>query len=370
MSDVNTVPRPRGGWSGEILDVAQAIVVPPEKNGFVTSSGVLMADGSPCQHGALWRKHRPLTLPPEPPQSPPEELTGTWLWGGVLWLHFGHFVVESTGRLWGLAEHPDVDGILFAPKRPGKASPVRGLHKEMFEAFGWHGAFKVADRPLQVERLIVPGQGFGLGPLIIGTPKFRAFAREFGKDIAPEGSEKLYISRSKLGLKKGLLIGERQMEEKLAAEGYEVFHPEDHSIPVQVARYKAARQIIAAEGSAIHLFAYAARPEQRVAVVLRRRSDATRMISKHLRAFGGVEPLLLDHLKRSWAREGTRTKRLFLGELDLPSIQHGLAEGGFITKGTPVWPDLTLEEIRAQIGPDFQVVADFEEAGAETAAAG
>ena len=67
MSDVNTVPRPRGGWSGEILDVAQASVVLPEKNGCVTHSGVRLADGAPCQHGALWRKHRPLTLPPEPP---------------------------------------------------------------------------------------------------------------------------------------------------------------------------------------------------------------------------------------------------------------------------------------------------------------
>lgn len=346
-------PSPDGGWSTRISDLSAAFVVPPTDRGFVSVSGVVDAAGNPCHDAALWRKFRPITLSPTMPCGTVSKLPGTWLWGGVLAGHFGHFLMESTGRLWGLAAHPGVDGIIFIPKGP-KLTSLFPWQEEFLALAGVTKPFFLANEPYQVERLLVPGQGLGLGKIVQGTQPTRDFFLQFGAEVAAEGSEKLYISRSGLTRQKGLLIGEHELEERLAAEGYEIFHPQKHSLKVQVARYKAARDIIAAEGSALHFFALVARSHQRVAMIIRRRSAATDQINAHLRSFAGIEPLNLDALRRTWARPNQPRARLALGELDLPRLQELLANSGFISSHTPAWPHLDEAAILARIGRKFR----------------
>lgn len=346
-------PQPDRGWSSDILDLKKPIVVPPTMGRLVVPCGVLRADGNPCPRAALWRNHRPLTTPPPAPTGKLPVLPGKWLWAGVMTQHFGHFLMESTGRLWGLTAHPDVAGLLFIPRR-AEVHPVYPWQQDFFRLAGWTGAIHTVAEPTRVERLIVPGQGFGLGKIVTGTPAARQYFAQFAASIAPEGAEKLYISRSELSLNKGLLIGEQEMEARLAAEGYDIFHPQKHPLPVQIARYKAARQVIAAEGSAIHLFALVARPHQRFAMIVRRRSGATGMIEDHLRSFGGIEPVTLDALIRTWARPDQPRKRLGLGELNLPKLRDLLITAGFITGAGDAWPVLDAEVVRSRIGPEFQ----------------
>jgi hypothetical protein len=346
-------PRPEGGWSTDLLDLPRAMVIPAAEGGFVTACGVLREDGSPCSRADLWRNYRPLTLPPPPPDGDLPVLRGKWLWGGLLAYHFGHFLTESTGRLWGLSDHPDVAGVVFIPRRT-EAHPMARWQTEFFHLAGWRGEVRVLSEPTQVERLIVPGQGFGLGKIVRGTVPARKFFAGFGADVAAEGGERLYISRSALSLGKGLLIGEQDMENHLAAAGYEIFHPQKHPLSVQIARYKAARQVIAAEGSAIHLFAMVARPHQRFAMVVRRQSSATRLVEDHLRSFGGIDPVTLDALKQTWARPDQPRARLAYGELDLPRLQGMLAEAGFIDARGAVWSGLDEQTVRSRIGRRFQ----------------
>jgi FkbM family methyltransferase len=346
-------PSPTGGWSTQISDLLAAIIVPPPKRSFITKSGVLDAKGVPCASAALWRKLRPMTLPPEMPSGDIEKLPGTWIWGGVMAGHFGHFLMESTGRLWGLPAYPDADGIIFVPRGPKLTSLFR-WQEEFFALAGVTKRILLAGGPLQVERLLVPGQGLGLGTIVQGTQPTRDFFSLFGAEVPADGNDRLYISRSGLTLQKGLLIGERELEEKLAANGYEIFHPQKHPLKVQVARYKAAREIIAAEGSAIHFFGMVARPHQRVAMIIRRQSSATTQINQHLRSFAGIDPLNLDALRRTWARPNQPRARLSLGELDLPRLQVLLANKGFITTDAPAWRHLEESEIAARIGRKYQ----------------
>ena len=349
-------PDPAGGWSAQMVHLADAVVIPPAKRGFVTASGLLTCDGHPVPMGDLWRKARPLTQPPPMPEAAPGALAGHWVWGGVLAGHFGHFLVESTGRLWGATQVPKAEGIIFIPKGP-KLTELLRWQTEFFELAGVSGRVILATEPLQVERLSVPGQGFGLGEIVRGTAATRDFFSRFGAGIAAEGGEKLYISRSKLSDQKGLLIGEHALEERLAAEGYDIFHPQKHSMTEQVARYKAATQVIAAEGSAVHFFAMVARPNQRLAMILRRRSSATRQIEQHLSGFAGITAVTLDALRRIWVRSDAQRARLGLGELDLPRLQHLLAQAGFIRTGGPVWDALRDDEVEARIGSKFHPVA-------------
>ncbi|WP_375691384.1 DUF563 domain-containing protein [Pseudooceanicola sp. LIPI14-2-Ac024] len=349
-ADPTTQPSPDGGWSEDILTIPGAVVVPPETGAFVQPAGVLHGDGRYCPQGALWRKWRPLTTAPEAPGGPVADLPGRWLWGGVLWQHFGHFLAESTTRLWPLPVLEGIDGVLFIPKRPDVGDKVAGYQRDFVDQLAPGLPIRVATEPLRVDTLVVPGQGFGLGPIIRGTGAFRAAIHaRFGADIAAEGPEKLYVSRSALGIRKGGLVGETRLEAYLAAEGYEVFHPQRHSMAEQIARYKAARQVIGAEGSALHLFAMVARPDQQVAVVLRRRSSASNFIEQHIESFAGRAPRAAECLRRTWMPEGESAKRLGLGELDFPALERDLAAGGFVG-GTAGWQDMTDDEVATLLG--------------------
>ena len=104
------------GLVGEYDGVAQVTVVPPVESSMVQAAGLLREDGSYCHEGALWRRHRPITTEPDMPKEITQKIPGRWLWGGVLWAHFGHFLVESTARLWALANlDAPVDGVLLSP---------------------------------------------------------------------------------------------------------------------------------------------------------------------------------------------------------------------------------------------------------------
>lgn len=348
-----TQPLPEGGWSEDIRHLNDATVVPPIENGFVQAAGVLDADGGYCAHGALWRKFRPLTTEPARPEGEIRHLTGRWLWGGVLWSHFGHFLVESTSRLWAL-EHLDqpIDGVLFIPKRPRAGESLRGFHRGFLDMMAPELPVRVATMPVKVEELIVPGQGFGLGLITAGTKRFRtAIHNQFAQDIAADGPDKIYLSRSALGLGKGGLLGEERLEALLQAEGYEIFHPQQHDLATQIARYKAAKQIIAADGSAVHLYAMVGRPDQAVAMILRRQSRSKNLLAENVRHFCGTEPTIISALRTEWVRKSQKkSSRLSFGELNHEVIGAALASDGFISEQAK-WPVLTEDE-RKQVFAD------------------
>lgn len=348
-------PLPDRGWATQQQTVENAIIVPPPAQGFVQPAGVLTQTGSYVASGALWRNGRALTIAPERPEGTVQQRGGTWLWGGVLWMHFGHFLVESTARLWALDGLKDkIDGILFVPKRPRNGAEVIGFQHDFVQLMGSDAPVVCADQPQQVERLIVPGQGFGLGTLITGTDAFRAaMAQRFAQDIAPDGPEKLYLSRSKLPVGRGNLVGEAELENNLRDQGYTIYHPEKHDLRHQIATYKAARHIVAAEGSALHLLGMVADPAAQVAIVVRRPSGATRNLEKHLQSFAGITPVMMTQLTRSWKPRGAAKPRLWMGELDMPALQRALVDAGFIRAGLAKWPALDPKEVQARLGDRF-----------------
>lgn len=351
-------PMPDGGWSNRVSVLKNAIVVPPTEQEFVQPAGVFRAGGQYQEEGALWRNGRALTVEPRKPTGTLRERKGTWLWGGVLWMHFGHFLVESTARLWALdyLTH-EIDGILFVPKRPRNGDEVHQFQKDLIALMGCDAEVVCTPEPEKIERLIVPGQGFGLGPMITGTPNFRKVMQaRFGKSVAPDGPDKLYISRSLLPSGRGNLIGEAALEEHLSAQGYTIYHPEKHDVRHQIATYKAAKKVIAAEGSALHMLAMVATADTEVAMIVRRPSGATRNLERHLQAFTGVAPLNVTELVRSWKPRGKAKPRMWMGELDMPAVQKALATAGFITAGGTPWSKLDPKIVHDRLGDRFELV--------------
>lgn len=326
------LPSPTEGWSRDVTLVRRAVVVPATESEFVQACGVQDASGAFVPASATWRGKRPLMVPPEAPVRPVDRLAGRHLWGGQLWAHFGHFMVESLARIWAYDHADKPDGLVFIAKRPGKVQSTHGYQREFLELLGVDVPITILTEPTEIDELIVPGQGFGLGTLDTGTPEFRGFfAGHFARDIAPDGPERLYLSRSALGGAEGGVILEDVLEHNLAREGYEILHPQKHSIARQVAYYKAAKQVVGPDGSAFHLFGFVARPDQRAAVILRRSTSVYKGLKNQIQAFTGREPEVVSAINADWIPEHkNRPGRFSFGQLDFARVGEALRDKGYI----------------------------------------
>jgi hypothetical protein len=352
-SDLQSPPRPEGGWSHALIEVPGALVVPTTLPDLIQPAGVFDAAGSYVEEAVLWRA-RPLMVPPEMVPEPVETLAGRWLWGGILLNHFGHFLVETLGRLWGLDASTGLGGIVFLSKRDaeeeGEALALSAFHQRFMALLGIDLPIRIVTQPTKVETLVVPGQGFGIGKIAAGTPAFRRFIQSrFARDIAPEGPEALYVSRSGLSAVRGGVLEEERLEALLADQGYEIFHPQKHPIEAQIARYKAARRVVALDGSALHLLAMVAAPEVRIAMIKRRDSGASDSIVAHLTGFIGKAPEVIDAVKQDWVRsDRKRADRTSIGELDFAGVSAALVEKGFLPQGATL-PALTPRQAEKAI---------------------
>ncbi|MCW1919482.1 glycosyltransferase family 61 protein [Rhodobacter sp. KR11] len=348
-TDATKSPVAEGGWSHGLRAVPGAVIATSTLPDLVQPAGVFDDTGAYVHEAVLWRG-RALMVPPETCPEPVETIPGRWLWAGVLLNHFGHFLVESTGRLWGIdALQGHLDGVIFMSKRDaeeeGEAVVLSAFHQRFIGLLGIDLPFRVVTQPTRVELLEVPGQGFGIGNLSPGTPAFRAFMQSrFAKDIKAEGAEKLYISRSGLSAARGGVLEEEQIEQLLSEHGFDIFHPQKAPIEEQIARYKAARQVVALDGSALHLMAMVAGPDQDIAVIKRRDSGASDSILAHLTAFAGRRPHVIDVISQDWVRsDRKRADRTSVGELDFAKLSKELADLGFLPAGATL-PSLTPKQ--------------------------
>jgi len=205
--------------------------------------------------------------------------------------------------------------------------------KEFFDLLGIKIPIRVIDTPTEIEELIVPGQGFGLGAISAGTEKFRNyFADNFATNIKADGSEKLYLSRSMLGGLEGGAVLEERLEQNLVLDGYEVCHPQRHSISEQIAKYRAAKVVLGLDGSAFHLFAFVGRPDQKVGIVLRRNSNVFHGLRQHVESFCKQNPTVIKAVTADWIPENkTKPGRYSFGQLDFGALSDLLMQAGFVS---------------------------------------
>jgi len=349
--DPRLPPSPEGGWSCALRTVDGAVFNHLREGYLVHPSGFFDAEGAYVHEAVQWR-HRPLMTPPPMPDAV-ADLPGRWLWGGVLMEHFGHFLTESLSRLWALdALEGPLDGLLFVPEKGfgTEMTEIKGYQRRVLELLGIDLPVHLLTRATRVERLEVPGPGFSIGPMIGGSQPFKTFLKaRFARNIAPEGPEKIYISRSKLDRKLGGIVAESLLEKLLTGAGYEIFHPQRHPLEEQIARFKAARQVISLDGSALHLLALVAPEGQQVAVIKRRSGGAPDGIVRHLEGFTGARPAVIDTIEQSWIRSDRQgADNYSYGQLDFPRLAVELAAAGFLPAGTD-WPALRQRRIEASI---------------------
>ncbi len=343
-------PDPNSGWSREIVELTNAKVVAPNTAHFRQQCGVFDATGRLCQHATTWRFGNRMTVHPKDIPETGTPIPGRWLWGGVLFNHFGHFLVESTSRLWAF-DHFDkpISGIVFVNKRPRAPQVVEGYRRDFIDLLVPHIPIHVVKPAATFENLVVAGQGLGLGEISAGTPELKAsFRARLSKAVATDAPDmlpkNLYVSRSKLPVETSGILGEPRLEAHLMGAGYTIFHPQEHSVKSQIAHYKSAQNIIIADGSAGHLVALVCRPDQNIAYMVRR-SDWSEGPINQIESFRAKPITTLTHLRQEWLPKAPdQHKYIRFGELDMPALSQSLTQAGFLNAPTP-WPALSKGDV-------------------------
>ena len=317
-----------------------AVVVPPPKgdqNRSVQRSGVLDADGNFVENCITWRNTNQVNLAPDmPPAEDIQTLEGRYMFAGPLFGHFGHFLVESICRFWAVPLlEGKIDGIAFVPKFQNRPQHVMGVFQPLIEMLGVDVPCINIEDATRVETLFVPQQGFGMFEMIEGAPEFRDWVQNHcGKTVAPQGADKIYVSRSELPPARGSLLGEKKLEALLEAEGYSMFHPQKHSFEEQIAAYKAARHIISVDGSPLHMAALVGDKDQKIACIARRAGDLDQIFARQFKAFQGSDVTTISALVQNWIPEtDNRPSRVSFGEVDFAALCSALKADGFISAG-------------------------------------
>lgn len=317
-------PQPDQGWSREIIKLKKAIVVPPRESRPRTPSGV-WKEGDIAE-AAMWRGSLRMSLPLAETPVFTDSLRGNYLFGGMFYGHFGHFITETISRLWAANDH--YDGIVFTPKH-ATFTNFKKPHRELFKILGINSPMLILSNPTMVENLTVPGQGFGLGDIASGTEEFRNFLRETVGKIPANGPEKIYISRTKY-IAAGGLLGEMILEENLGRSGYTAVFPEQLTWTDQIALYRAAKKIISLDTSALHMVGMASNPDKDIAVILRRNNSEHHSMRLQLKGMMGKDPLLINSLVAEYIVPGKKANHNSWGQVNFNEVHASLLEHGYL----------------------------------------
>ncbi|MFZ2727301.1 MAG: glycosyltransferase 61 family protein [Methylococcaceae bacterium] len=189
-----------------------------------------------------------------------KEIENKAIYGGMLFDHYGHFLLESLARVWYIYNstedvyfyYPHKNNFIYNELATWQKTILRGL-------FSNTERIKIINEPLVFKELIIPDAGFVIKQFFAKTQAETLLL--LGQNIKASNSscavvpDKIWLSRSLLN--KGLIAGERKFELALSAEGFAIVHPETLSIEEQIELFEKASIIAGFTGSAFHTIVFA-----------------------------------------------------------------------------------------------------------------
>jgi capsular polysaccharide biosynthesis protein len=196
-------------------------------------------------------------------------IKGCYLFGGPLFSNFGHFLAECIHRLWAFEYQSKVneiyfDGVVILPQCAEKPGLLRRITYQLppvfIETLNYLGIpkskIKYQFSAVTYEQLHVPQQASYFRSQIPIGQEYKAFLsrceRRNGINGSIAGYQNVYVSRTNFSLK-GAIAGESYLESFLERNEFHIFYPENHSIVEQLQTYKSAKEIVFAEGGALHV---------------------------------------------------------------------------------------------------------------------
>ena len=324
--------------AAEISSYDRAVIAPLTRgrktNGY-WDAGLFESSGSPIAHGQL-NLHK-LQANPTPAvfdtgSVEAADLSGEWLFAGVLPRKTGHIIVNALGRLWATDHLPDDVGLLFVTHLYG--APEHPFLTQLLTTLGLDRRCKLVSAPTRVERLHVGPDGFSSASMGMAAPTVVDWVRRRANpDPVQSGTRKLYITRGRLSPLVGRYLCEDILEENLSGAGYDVIVPEAMSLRNQFELYAQAQEVIVAEGTALHI-AVLALPDTSRLTVIQRRHDVPDLIKNHLACFLSRAACYIDAVDAMhWPEE--RAVNVAVTTLDFARLRQSLIGHGLLDEADP-----------------------------------
>ena len=254
----------------------------------------------------------------------------TAIFGGYAVSQFGHFIIESLGRLPSIASNNLTSPIIYLSGGE-KSSKLLTWQRELIRSVGIRNKILILQRATFFSDLLVP------------TLHFHQNMRPFGDDIGRKWVEhrfpptrdrltrKLFVSRGKLPDRLGRFEQEMWLEGFLAKSGYDVVYPETLTVDQQIELYRSANRIIVSESSAIHLMNLVCSTNQEIAII-QRRPKIHPTLRRAVKYFSPSKMVCINAIRRFYVN-GNATPNHYRGRsvLDFEYLIGKLAEFGFLT---------------------------------------
>lgn len=288
------------------------------------------------------------------------------LYGGILFHHFGHFLIESLGRLWAYDVIRGLDPfILFYIDNifPPYLEKRNFIYQVLI-------GFKIPpekllfiNKPALIKLVIVPEQKYGFTFRQHPDAIFIKFIRSLRTDPKVpskfRSNVRLYVSRSKIPI--GRVMGESHFEQYLQLEGYTVFHPECYTLNQQLAIYRKAEKIVFCDGSSIHSCILLPDLRADIAVIARRydRNSAARNILWQFEGYN-KNTLWIDCIKEQY-QFGLESWHA-LSVVDWLDVSKVLKEAGFVDCLYSAFHEIDFPALlRSELCNHMEVIKGFPE---------
>ncbi|KQC06103.1 MAG: hypothetical protein APR62_08380 [Smithella sp. SDB] len=332
--------------------IAYPLVSAPRNNrpgsyffgGLANNQTQTLLDEANHYNGAAYAQSLPITYIKKWPLQNCLEINEPVLYGGLMFNHFGHFVVESLCRLYAypIVKEFDPFVLFYTPW-----NQPRYLEKDNFVhqiISGFEIPIKrliLVEQTTKIREVIIPEQKYGFGfaqqpdELFVNFTRSFRFERKFPNGM--KGTEKIYISRSRLQ-NRGRLIGEKIFEKYLIEEGYSIFSPEEHTFYEQLTLYSYAKKIIFSDGSSLLPCIFLSDLKADVAVVCRRHEPNQHMSSTAVCLQGYYKNFLWIDAVSEQYQFGLDNWNA-LADIDWHKASEFLLEHGFVNKPFRIMSD-------------------------------
>jgi len=210
--------------------------------GIYTENGFLSIGVERYSKECLLNGHPDLVLPDK-------KIEQTVIFGGYIFDHFGHFILESTARLWAKKFSPKNKFIFTSTKK--------ALHSYQLEVLELFGDYEIVYRnSIFCNSLIIPSPSFIMGKPIQDMGANDYLREEFKRQVVNNCSKKyIYLSRANQSKRK--CINEIDFESELIKLGVKIVYPENLSFLEQIELFSNTSLIIGMLGSAWHTLLFA-----------------------------------------------------------------------------------------------------------------
>lgn len=227
------------------------------------------------------------------------------IYGGVLWDHYGHFLLETLSRLCDESVFLDSTVPIIFHGQANTLS-LAWVNKILSAINISPDRVIIIDKPILIEELIVCWPLFKIR--YKASIEFLASTSKIGKKItlnngSTSGNKKIYLSRTRLALQTRQIEGECIIEQEFKKRDFTIVHPELMSLEDQILAFNEATTIAGCLGSSFHTLLFARQNKNIIYISLGKMVNSNFVLIDKLRQ-DNSEYWLLNDCSNTYLKKG------------------------------------------------------------------